>query len=249
MAEEETKTEEVTEPVVDETAADTTEVTTKAADETKVAAPEPSEAEKKLTEQMSELQGKFDSLAQDGVKDKQLLEELTPFVDWEGMKTGRAGTATDELSEEGEPTFLTQQDAKALEKRVEQKIATNQFIQDFRTNYPDLADKGPKEELVRFFFDRKTLRTDSFDKRLEGAVKATRDLLKSEQDKGAEKIKTDEEKAAQEKKAKDEAAAKASGLSSTGITSPKTSEESKETETPTDYIASRKERLENLRKK
>jgi len=244
MADEETKTDE---QAADETAAvaDTTEADTKAAEETK-AAPEPSESEKKMTEQMGELQGKFDSLSQDSVKNKQLLEEITPYVDWEGMKKRRAGES-DEVSEEGEETFLTQKEAKALESRIDRKIKTNQFMQDFRTKYSDLADKGPKEEMVRFFFENKTLQTESFDKRLESAVKATRDLLKSEHDKGADKIKSDEEKTAQETKAKEEAAAKASGLSSTGITSSKASESDKETETSSDYVKSRKERLEKLR--
>lgn len=244
MANEE-KTEE-TEVVVDETVVDSTgEATIETSEETKVT-PEPSEAEKKLTEQMGELQGKFDTLSQDAGKNSQLLTELEPFVDFEKMKRVRAGES-DEFGEEGEQTFLTQQEAKALETRINAKIKTNQFVQDFRTNYPDVADKGPKEEMVRFFFENKTPRTESFDKRLESAVKSTRDLLKSEQDKGADKIKSDEEKAAKETKAKEEAAAKASGLSSAGITSSKASESDKETKTSSDYVKSRKERLEKLR--
>lgn len=244
MAEEEPKTDE---QVADDTTVktDSTADTTVADDKTKPA-PEPSETEK-LTEQMSELQGKFDSLAQNSAKDKQLLEEIAPLVNWDGMKASRSGGEHDELGEEEAQTFLTQKEAKALEERIDQKLKTNEFMQDFRTNYSDLADKGPKEELVRYYFENKTLRTDSFDKRIESAVKAARALLKSEQDKGIAKTKADEEKAAQEEKAKAEAAAKASGLSSAGITSPKASEVDKEPETPSDYIASRKAKLEKLR--
>jgi len=250
MAEEEAKTEE---GQVDGQTAEGTEATedTPTTTETEAkTAPEPSKAEQKLTEQVNELQGKFDTLSQDASRSEQLLKEIQPFVNWDGMKASRAGGGeTDELGEEGEQTFVTKQELQAHEKRIEQKIATSDFQRDFRTKYPDLGDKGPKEELVRFYYENKTLRTDSFDKRLEGAVKAARALLKSEQDKGKAGTEADKEKAAQEAKAKAEAAAKASGLSSAGITSPKESEGSKETETAAGYVAERKAKLEKLRTK
>lgn len=202
---------------------------------------EPSETER-LTSQMSELQGKFDNLSQDAAKNKQMLNEVTPYVNFDAMKSGLGGSNDDEE----EDTFLSQKEAKALEQRIEQKIATNNFLRDFRTQYPDLADKGVKEDMVRFFFENKTLRNDSFDKRLESAVGAARSLLKSEQSKGEAKTKTALEKEAAAVKAKAEAAAKASGLSSTGITSPQKASKN-EPQTPSDYIAERREHQKKLK--
>ncbi len=236
MAEEETKPEETQETT------ETTETTeTVKTEETK--APESSDAEKKLTEQMSELQGKFDTLSQGAEKDKQLLEQITPYVDFEAVKKGQPGGESDELGGEGEQTFLTQKEAKALEQRIDTKIKTSEFQRDFRDKYPDLGDKGPKEEMVRYYFEKEK---GSFDKRLESAVELARALLKSERDKGKVEVEVDVEKKVKETKAKAEAAAKASGLSSAGITSPKTSE-GEEDDTAKGYVTERKAKSEKLR--
>jgi len=220
MADEETKPEETTEEVVDET----TEAKTEETGEETVVDETPSEEDQKL----SDLQSKFDALSQDAERNKNLLDELTPLIDLSKVK-GEQQEEVDPDSEE----FMTKGEAKAFEKRINEKIATENFIRDFRTNHPEIADKGPKEEMVRYFFEREK---GSFDKRLQVAVDSTKSLLKSEQEKGTTKTKAEIEKAAKETKAKAEAAAKASGLSSAGNT---TAKESSDDDTP-DYAAERR---------
>lgn len=210
---------------------------------------EPTETEqlRKQVEELqassSELQSKFDTLSHDSAKREQYLEQITPYVDFDGVKTSRQPGEAD-YSEEDQ-SFLTKAEAKALEQKINQRIATADFTRDFRGKYPDLGDKGPKEEMVRYFFENKTLRTDTFDKRLESAVKATRALLKTEVDTALKDKEAAEKKAAKERKAKEEAAAKASGISSGTITSPQKT--GKESETSSDYIAERREKQERLK--
>ena len=207
---------------------------------------ESSEAEQKLQEQIGELQGKFDTLSQDASKNQQYLQEIWPYVDTDALREGQQGVGAVE-NEEAEGSFLTQKEAKALEARIDSKIKTADFQRDFRTKYPDVGDKGPKEEMVRFFFENKTLRTDSFDKRLESAVKATRELLSVDSDKAVAEAKVKDGKTTAEAKAKAEAAAKASGLDSGSITSPQTAEKDETETTLSDYTAMRKEKQEKLK--
>lgn len=216
MADEETKIEETTEEVVEETTTEE-EVTEEVVDET------PSEAEVKL----NELQSKFDTLSRGAEKDRELLELLASGKRDEQQQEEEVDPDSEE--------FMTKSQAKAFEKRIDEKIATDNFIRDFRATNPELADKGPKEEMVRYFFEREK---GSFDKRLESAVESTKKLLQSEQEKGSTKTKADIEKAAKETKAKTEAAAKASGLSSAGST---TAKESSDDDVP-DYAAERRAR-------
>jgi hypothetical protein len=247
MANEETKTEETEQTELEDNAqvseSDTGTEGTKTED-----AGQSDDVVKQLTQQVSDLQSKYDTLAQDASRDKKLLEEVIPHVNFDQLRGGKTREEEEDyLNEDGsEEPYLTKAEATKLLKGIEQKIATTDFVRDFRTKFPDLADKGPKEEMVRYFFENKTLHTDDFDKRLESAVKAARELLKSEQDKGSEKTKAEKEKAAAEAKAKTEAAAKAAGLSSAGLTSPKTEEGEKTEETASDYVARRKEKLAKL---
>jgi hypothetical protein len=233
---EETKTEETTET-------EQTQETQVA--ETKTTEPTETEQLRKQVEELqassSELQSKFDTLSQDSTRREQYIEQISPYVDFDGLKT--AGQDTD--SSEEDQSFLTKAEAKALEQKITQTIATAEFQREFRVKYPDLGDKGPKEEMVRFFFENKTLRTDSFDKRLESAVNSTRNLLKTEQEKALKEKEAADEKAAKEAKEKEEAAAKASGLSSGTITSPQKTE--KESETTSDYINERRETQQKLK--
>jgi len=219
MADEETKTEETTEEeVVAEETTTGEETTEEIVDET------PSEAEIKL----NELQGKFDQVSQDAERNRELLEL---------MASGNRQQDTqqeEEIDPDGDE-FMTKSEAKAFEKRIDEKIATENFIRDFRGSNPDLADKGPKEEIVRYHFERAK---GTFDERLKSAVAATKKLFQSEQEKGSTKTKAESEKAAKEVKAKAEAAAKASGLSSAGKTPAK---DSSEDEVP-DYAAERRAR-------
>jgi len=206
-------TEEINEVVVED-ATEETEATEEVVDDT------PSESEIKL----NELQSKYDKVSQDAERNRELLELLA------------SGKKNEQQEEEYDPDgdeFMTKNEAKAFEKRINDKIATDNFIRDFRASNPDLADKGPKEEMVRYFFEKEK---GLFDKRLEKAVEATKNLLKSEQDKGTTKTKAEIEKAAKETKAKAQAAAKASGLSSVGTTPAK---ESSDDDTP-DYAAERR---------
>lgn len=241
---EETKTEESTvndEGSMAEGSAEAAEAT-KAA-EAAAAVTTPSETEQKLQEQFNELQGRFDTLSQDSSKQRQYLDEITPYVDFDGLK---AASQPGEGSSEEDQSFVTKEDLARHTQKIEQKIKTADFTREFRTKYPDLGDKGPKEEMVRFYFENKTLRTDSFDKRIESAVKATRNLLKNEVDTALAEKKAAEEKATQELKKKEEAAAKASGISSGTITSPQKTE-SKETPSTSDYVAERRETQQKLK--
>ena len=241
---EETKTEDVVNEDVNTDAAGSTEVPEANSTESEQAAAtvEPSEA---LQEQIGELQGKFDTLSQDSSRNQKYLEEIWPYVDMDAYKEGRQGVGA--VDEEAEGYFLTQKEAKALEARIDSKIKTADFQRDFRTKYPDVGDKGPKEEMVRFFFENKTLRTDSFDKRLESAVKATRELLSVDSDKAVAEAKVKDGKTTAEAKAKAEAAAQASGLDSGSITSPQAAEKDETETTLSDYTAMRKEKQEKLK--
>lgn len=225
---------------------ETKDTDTAAADEAKAIRDERDALKKELQDShgaRNDLQSKYDTGQQELVKTKKTLDELTPLVDFDAV--GGAGAPA---GGEGEQTFLTRDEAKALEVRLDQKIRTNEFMADFRSKYPDLGDKGPKEQMVTYFFTEKTLHTESFDKRVESAVKAVRTLLKSEQTKGADEVKETADKDKKETEAKAKAAAQASGLSSAGITSPqsKTADEN-EDESLSDYAANRKAKTEKLK--
>jgi len=169
-----------------------------------------------------DLQSDHTRISQESAKNQQLIEAVSPHINWAALEKAQRGESP-EYSED-EMTFVSKKDLNEHLRKVEQKIATETFRQDFRRDYPDLADKGPKEEMVRFFFEQKTLRTDTFDKRLKSAVASARNLFKSEQQKGKN-----------EGDQKNAEAAAASGLISA---SPKTFPESepKKEETPQSYV-------------
>ena len=155
-------------------------------------------------------------------KDKELLDAVTPYVDWESVN----GTKKTEVVVE-EDTLV---DQKTLTKTVEDLrslIERERVTNSFRTKYPGMIEY---EDLVGSFLNKTDARRP-MEERIAKAVKNTQDLLDSERSKGVELSKKEKkEKAAKE--------AEASGLSGG-----KVSLESKDDsggETYEEYIESRK---------
>ncbi len=192
------------------------------------------QADTVTTEQFNELQSKFDTLSGSVTEKQQLIDQLTPYVDFDKLKGGNQDDGLED--NEGDETFLTQKEAKALEVRLDKKIKSNNFMNDFRTTYPDLGDKGVKEEMVRYFFEKE--KAGSFDQRVKKAVEATRNLLKTEQAKGTEAATTKQKEKDELEAKKKVSAAKAGGLGS-GITTPSGASDD-ENESNDDYLAKRR---------
>jgi len=170
-----------------------------------------------------DLQSDHTRISQESAKNQQLIEVVSPHVNWQDLERAQRGESPESSGDE--MTFVSKKELNEHLRKVEQRMATQNFVQEFRQNHPDLADRGPKEEMVRFFFEQKTLKTDPFDKRLKNATDSARNFLKVEQQKGKDGSTQ-----------KDAEAAAAGGLiSATPKTSPKP--EPKE-ETPQNYVDS-----------
>ncbi len=156
-------------------------------------------------------------------KDKELLDAVTPFVDWDAV----SGTKT-ETPVDGE-TLVDQKTLDSRFQTLENKITTSNNTQLFRSKYPDMVEY---EDLVSVYFQKTDTRRP-FDERLKKAVENTRTLLESERSKGRE---TDEK----EKKEKAAKEAEASGL--TAAKGQKGLKEEPEGESFADYVKGRQKR-------
>ena len=179
-------------------------------------------------------------------RSQELLSTLDPYIDYDRMNANRGG-AGGESSEEDEE-FMSSKQVKALISNVSKTFKQELMAQNVRQKYPDVCDDGDNEVLVRHFIETKTLPTDSVEKRIDDAVKLTREHLKSFEDKGRKAAQTEKEAAEKTTAEKAAAAAKASGLATSGATqapNKATEEDENKPVTPDDYVAGRqKKRLQ-----
>jgi len=177
-------------------------------------------------ERYKNLESDHTKTAQELAEHKQLIETVTPFVDW-GKVQGEEGHA-----EEGEQKFVDEkthtQSLKELSSDIDIKLLTLEFRQD----HPELK---PYEGLVGFNLLNNTNKNEPVKQRMAEAVKMTQEFLEKERNAGKEEA----EKKAQE-------AAGAGGLGSAGASSPEKKEASLG-ESNAEYIARRKEQSRKAR--
>jgi hypothetical protein len=153
-------------------------------------------------------------------KDKSLINDLTPFIDYDKMN----GKVAD--PEDGDALV----DNKTLTKKIQglqDEILRTKYTSDFRSKYPDMIEH---EDLVGLYLN-KTNPRDTIENRMLKAVENTRALLKSEQSKGREKYE-------QEVKTKTTEEAKVAGFA--GGSEPHEGDGAHKAETYEEYIQSRK---------
>jgi len=198
----------------------------------------PEDKYKKLEEKHKKLQSQFTKTSQEAEEAKKLLEIVKPY--WESeAPSGTAENQAQTLQGEGDLSVSGGEDDGTYISRAEHKkemqkvlgqvsniIRTNSFVTGFRQQFPDLGDKGPKEQLVTHFFNDRIKKGEKRETALQGAISDARTFVKGLQEEGATVAKTEQEKAEQErkKKAAAGAAAAAAGLGSSGISAPKTVE-------------------------
>lgn len=154
-------------------------------------------------------------------KDKELLDAVTPYIDWDAVN----GTKP-EVTSDGDGYV----DQKTLAKTVEDLrglINRSNTTNDFRAKFPDMVEY---EDLVGVYL-KKTDSRRPMDERIEKAVESTRNLLESERTKGRES-------GEQEKKDKVAKEAEASGLAA--AKGQKGSEEEPDGESYDDYVKDRR---------
>ena len=160
------------------------------------------------------------SLRDTANKDKELLDAVSPYVNWDAAN----GKQTMEVDDDGYVDKKTLNDKLGT---IQKQIVENQQLQYFRTKYPELIE----QEIVVSAFFNKTDPRKKFEDRLNSAVENTQKLIESQRTKGREEY----EKEKKEKTAKEAAVA---GLA--GGKGPKGSKEEPEGESYEDYIKSRK---------
>ena len=156
------------------------------------------------------------------------LELVTPFVDYGKMGGGNESGGDDT---EADPDAPKKDPEVAQLKR---RIAINEEIGRFRTENPDLV---MHEKIVTNFLLQQNP-NQSMSKRMDKAVKATKEHLNTIRKEGADS-------AIASKKKKDDEEALAAGLGSTGSTSPDKADD--EGESTDDYIKTRQKRSRRLR--
>lgn len=155
-------------------------------------------------------------------KDKELLDKISPYVNWDaasGMQT-----ATEAVEDDG---YVDKKTLNKTIKDLRDQIWRNQQTQNFRLKYPDMV---PYEDLVAVFLNKTDTR-HPFEERVESAVKNAKKLIESERAKGAEL-------SAKEKREKEAKEAEAAGLAEAKGSEGKDKEP--EGETFEDYIKNRK---------
>jgi hypothetical protein len=185
-----------------------------------------------------ELEAEHTKLSQKSKENEQLLELVTPHVDWNKVQ---GGSAPAESAEDGESEeqFISRKAHDEALRKVQQGTDVKLLTMQFRTEHPDLK---PYEntlvvpEIARLRRANPSLTADQL---LEKATKFATDFLEAERQKGTEAK-------AKEDKAKSVETAKASGFASAGTTAPK-KPESSGGESTEDYIARRKEQSRKAR--
>lgn len=161
-------------------------------------------------------------------KDKDLLDAVTPYVDWaavNGTKTVNATSDDDDALVDRKTLAITIEDLRS-------QINSSNITNSFRIKHPDMIEY---EELVGVYL-KKTDSRRPMEERLDMAVESTRKLLDSERKKGRELS----EKEKKEKVAKE---AEASGLGK--ATSQKGTEKEPDGESYEEYVKGRLARQGN----
>ncbi len=177
----------------------------------------------KLQGSYKELQGEFTSVSQEAARTRQLMETLQPFIDYSRMggQPPVAGSGQEDAElDDTEP--LTRKQVQELMNNMAQELRGQIIAQNVRTKYPDVCDGDWKEVIVRNEL-AKLARTHPYDtpeQRIDKAVAAARQILKGEREAGKADAEVERKKADEEARRKAAAAAKASGLESTGTSSP-----------------------------
>lgn len=161
------------------------------------------------------------SLKEMQAKDKELLDAVTPYIDYDKMN-GKVAQP-----EDGE-ALVDQQTLTKTVQDLRNEIAQNRATQDFRSKYPDMVDH---EDIVGMYL-KKTNPRDTLEIRMAKAVESTKTLLESQQTKGREKFKEESKKKTSEE-------AKASGFD--GDTGLKGEKKEPDGETYDEYVQARKD--------
>lgn len=155
----------------------------------------------------------------DSQKDRQLLDQLTPYVNWDAVN----GTKT-EPDEEG---YVDKATLNQTVKELRGQIDRNEVTNNFRIKYPDMV---PYEDLVAAYLSKTDARRPA-EERIEKAVGYVKKLLETERAKGVE----NHEAETKEKTAKE---AEVGGLGEKQVSSGEKQET--EGETFDEYIVARK---------
>lgn len=195
--------------------------------------------------QYEELNASHTQLSQKAKEDAQLLEMVTPHVDWNAFQ-GRQVPATggQEESEGDQERFISKKDHDETLRQVQSSTDTKIVTMQFRINHPELRDYEDTlvaPAIVKLRRENPHLGADQL---VEKAAKFANDFLKAEREKGGKAKEQEGEEKEQEEKRKAAEAAKAGGFASAGTTAPATKEE-KAGQTTEEYI---KERQEQSRK-
>lgn len=200
--------------------------------------PTPEEVERKYADLEGEhkkLKSQLTKTSQELEQTKKLLEVVRPFWD-EANAPARApaqpeaDAGLDVSRIEDQEGYITRAEHKkaiqSLINQVGQVIKSNAFVSEFRSQFPDLGDKGPREQLVTNYFTQRLQKGESRETALRGAIEDARDFINGLKGEGAASAKAEQEKIDQEKKEKAAAgaAAAAAGLGSSGLSTPKAEE-------------------------
>ena len=154
-------------------------------------------------------------------KDKELLDAVTPFIDYDRMN-GKVAEP-----ENGDALVDQQTLAKTVQD-LSSQITQNRITQNFRAKHPDMVEH---EDLVGMFLG-KTNQNLPIESRIDKAVENAKALLESEKSKGREQY----EKEVKDKTAKE---AEASGLG--GGKGPQSEAPAENGETYEEYMQARKD--------
>lgn len=196
----------------------------------------------KLQESQKELQAKFTQTAQEAARNKQLLDTISPYVDYSRLHGGQGANAPAAgQDDEGAEEYLTSKQVKELVGNLSSKFKQELLAQNVRSKYPDVCDNGPNEVIVRHFLEKDTSPYETPEERIKKSVEKARDHLKSLKAEGRKEADAERAKAEADAKAKTAAAAKASGLAASGTTSPSAAAETPEL-TGESYVKQRRDR-------
>lgn len=165
-------------------------------------------------------------IKEQAAKDKELLDAVTPFVNWDAASGKTAPVVDDGSGDE----YVNKKTLTTVIKDLQDKFQAGYTTQTFRIKYPDMV---AYEDLVGSFLAKTDGRRPMED-RIDTAVGNVKKLLETERARGREEFE-------KEKKEKVEKEAEASGLSAAKGARGSNSEP--DGETYEEYIASRQKRF------
>jgi len=178
-----------------------------------------------ISDEHKALQTKYDELQQKSTEDAQLLEAVTPHVDWDAVRGGGKAAEADDGS--GEELVSKKSLAQSLQQ-VGDIVNTKMAALKFRQDHPELTkyeDTLVGPAILRIRRENPSL---SMDKVVEKAAEFATEFLASERDKGKG-----------EAVDKSKATAATGGLASGGVT-PSVKPKDDAGESNVEYVAGRK---------